>query len=237
MKGISDAESAAGTPQLVFVYGGLRRGAWEAFRLEGAKFVGEGWVEGSLYCIAAKPGLVSGQGGRRVKGEIYQLSPAQLRALDDSRGLAAGEKPETGGAEYRRIQILATLNIPYDDTLWTWAYEWLGPVNEALLVPEGDWMDVERPRPPPVFTYTAWILMALPVGRFLIEHFSTDGEGAQWWERFWLGATALVAGAALSLVVAALRRERARKAIIAGWIGCSIWALVQLVAGMELLFL
>ena len=149
-------------PELVFVYGTLRRGGSNAFRMDGAEFVGKGTVEGFLHAVSWYPGLVLGGDCGRVIGELYRVGAEQLRALDEFEGLSANE---IEGAEYRRVRV-EVIPDGSGDTLTAWTYEWLGPVDERKLVWSGDWLDVVQPRSSPVFTWVgiaATCLLVLPI--------------------------------------------------------------------------
>lgn len=121
--------------ELVFVYGTLRRGGSNAFRMEGAVFCGEGWVEGELYAISWYPGLTLKEGAGCVIGEIYQVGPEQMRALDEFEGLSAGE---VEGSEYRRVKVPVMLD---ETRVSAWVYEWKGPVDPGRKVVSGDWLE------------------------------------------------------------------------------------------------
>lgn len=127
----------AGTRELVFVYGTLRRGGSNHFRMGGADPVADGVVRGKIYHIAWYPGLVLGHEGE-VKGEIHAVEPAHLAELDAFEGLSAGE---IGGSEYRRVKT--TVFRADGGTTQAWVWEWIGPFDEGRLVAEGDWFAVE----------------------------------------------------------------------------------------------
>ncbi len=127
----------SGTRELVFVYGTLRRGGSNHFRMSGADFVAAGIVLGKIYKIDWYPGLVLGNEGR-VKGEVFSVDAAQLLELDAFEGLSAGE---VEGSEYRRVK--AEVFTPDGKTIGAWVWEWLGPFDETRLVAEGDWLLVE----------------------------------------------------------------------------------------------
>jgi gamma-glutamylcyclotransferase (GGCT)/AIG2-like uncharacterized protein YtfP len=131
-------KSDTGSEQ-VFVYGTLRRGGSNAFRMAGAEFVGKGRVEGKLYVISWYPGMVLGRESGWVTGEVYRVSPEQLRALDEFEGISANEME---GAEYRRVGADVILDgMPCDDTLHCHAFEWNGPVAEERRIASGDWLE------------------------------------------------------------------------------------------------
>ena len=59
-------------PDLIFVYGALRKGASNDWRMKDARWLGPAKVEGTLLKIDWYPGLVLGLGGW-VKGEVYEI--------------------------------------------------------------------------------------------------------------------------------------------------------------------
>ena len=130
-------------PELVFVYGTLRRGGSNAFRMEGAEFVGEGFVRGELYAISWYPGLVLDDHGGEVKGDVFRVGSDLLRALDDFEGLSAGE---IEGSEYRRLEARLFLDgVATGEIVRGWVYEWIGPVADEMRINSGDWMEFENP--------------------------------------------------------------------------------------------
>ena len=124
--------------QLVFIYGSLRRGGSNHFRMAGAEFIASGTITGRMYRIDWYPGLVLDEAGDEIHGEVYSVGPELLSALDVFEGFSAGE---TQGSEYRRVQ---TTVVQQDSiTLTAWVWEWLGLVNESQRVSDGDWLKEE----------------------------------------------------------------------------------------------
>jgi len=135
--------ASAESKELVFVYGTLRRGGSNAFRMDGAQFIGKGRVEGCLFVISWYPGLVPGKDLGWVHGDVFRVGPEQMRALDEFEGLSAGE---IEGSEYRRVQVPVFLEgIPHEETHRAWIYEWKGAVDESRQIPSGDWIDATGP--------------------------------------------------------------------------------------------
>lgn len=68
----------------VFVYGTLRRGEQRDINrlLPAPVWVGPGHVVGTLYDLGSYPGLALGAGGK-VMGEVYQVTAALERLLDE----------------------------------------------------------------------------------------------------------------------------------------------------------
>ena len=120
----------------VFVYGTLRRGGSNHFRMAGSDLVTPGTVSGKMYRISWYPGLVLGPEGR-VVGETYAVGEEQLRALDEFEGVSAEEE----GSESRRVKAPDTARDGSTTEAWVW--EWIGLVDETRVVGEGDWLLAE----------------------------------------------------------------------------------------------
>ena len=116
----------------VFVYGTLRRGGSNHFRMDGAPFLAAGTVRGRLYHIDWYPGLVLDPQAGEICGEVYQCPPAMMQALDDFEG-----------DSYRRLQVEVTFQNPDQPSMRAWIWEWLGPVDESQRIASGDWFDAE----------------------------------------------------------------------------------------------
>jgi gamma-glutamylcyclotransferase (GGCT)/AIG2-like uncharacterized protein YtfP len=121
----------------VFVYGTLRRGGSNHFRMDGAEFVGGGVIAGTIFKIDWYPALVLG-GERSVKGELYRVSAGQLRALDVFEGIVPGEGESR---EYRRVKVEVTLDSGETESAWVW--EWIGDLTSAVALDTGDWLEYE----------------------------------------------------------------------------------------------
>ncbi len=120
----------------VFVYGTLRQGGSNHFRMAGSRFVSAGHVKGRLYRIDWYPGLILDPEAGEVLGEVFDVTAEQLRELDVFEGLSAGE---VEGCEYRRVLTEVTSG---ESTTHAWVWEWVGPFNEADRIPDGDWLKV-----------------------------------------------------------------------------------------------
>jgi gamma-glutamylcyclotransferase (GGCT)/AIG2-like uncharacterized protein YtfP len=118
----------------VFVYGTLRRGGSNHFRMEGAEFISAGTIRGRMYRLGWYPGLVLDEAGDELVGEVYEVGPTLLAELDLFEGLSAGE---IQGSEYRRVRV--TVNGGRE-ALISWVWEWLGPVLESKRIAGGDWL-------------------------------------------------------------------------------------------------
>lgn len=89
----------------VFVYGTLRRGGDnDITRLAPAPhFMGPAVVRGTLYHLGGYPGMVLG-GVNQVVGEVYAITPALERQLDEIEGIC----PRPTG-EYIKREVLVQL--------------------------------------------------------------------------------------------------------------------------------
>ncbi len=217
----SDAE-----PDLVFVYGTLRRGGSNAFRMDGAEFVGPATVRGALYRISWYPGLVL-KDEVRVTGEVYRVGPELLRALDEFEGLAAGE---IEGSEYRRVRVEALLAD--EEELEVWVYEWKGAFNDDERMQSGDWLAADSRTGWPMFTILSftpvWLLCAL------LLVFAARGDFVRLVpETAWL---ALTISAPLTGLVAGLvgdhLKESSEEARQVSRIICVIWLALVMAASM-----
>lgn len=122
----------------VFVYGTLRRGGSNHFRLAGAEFISIGTVRGRLYRIDWYPGLVLDETGDEIHGDVYAVDAELLAALDIFEGLSAGE---IDGSEYRRVP--ATIMRRDSRTATAWVWEWIGMTSESHRLTDGDWLKSE----------------------------------------------------------------------------------------------
>jgi len=121
-------------PDLIFVYGALRKGASNDWRIKDARWLGPAEVEGSLLKIDWYPGLVLGS-GRWVKGEVYEIGPELLKELDEFEGI--GLEDERNG-EYHRVKREILLD---GSSTEVWIYEWLKGLEGFEVVSSGDWLD------------------------------------------------------------------------------------------------
>ena len=111
----------------VFVYGTLRRGGSNHFRMANAEFVTTATLHGRLYRIDWYPALVLDPAGDEIQGEVFDVPPEQMAELDAFEGM-----------EYRRIR--AVVKSPYGETFHPWIWEWLLPVDESQRITGGDWL-------------------------------------------------------------------------------------------------
>lgn len=111
----------------VFVYGTLRAGqSNDINRLQPAPhWVGQGTLAGTLYHLGAYPGVVLG-GARQVVGEVYQITPALEKTLDEieeiypqlrdeySKQVVGVDVPAGGvGPKQRLLCLVYELNARY----------------------------------------------------------------------------------------------------------------------------
>ena len=102
----------------IFVYGTLRKGGSNHFRMDGSEYVGEGRISGMMYRIDWYPAVVCGGEGF-VKGELYLVSDYGLKALDIFEGIT----PDADEArEYRRVKTLVRMESGKEAESWVW--EW-----------------------------------------------------------------------------------------------------------------
>ena len=118
---------------LLFVYGALRKGASNEWRMKDARWLGPAEVAGTLVKIDWYPGLVLGDGGL-VKGEIYEIGSEMLKALDEFEGI--GLEDDRNG-EYHRVRAEVSLS---DKPTTVWIYEWLKGLDSYEIVEAGDWL-------------------------------------------------------------------------------------------------
>ncbi|MEO7099711.1 MAG: gamma-glutamylcyclotransferase family protein [Luteolibacter sp.] len=121
--------------ELVFVYGTLRRGGSNHFRMDGAEFITAGRICGRMYKIDWYPGLVLDEAGDDIVGEVYSVDLEMLGNLDSFENVSAGDVEDS---EYRRVET--TVAREDGETLTAWIWEWLGEVDESQRIHHGDWL-------------------------------------------------------------------------------------------------
>jgi gamma-glutamylcyclotransferase (GGCT)/AIG2-like uncharacterized protein YtfP len=126
-----------GNPLPLFVYGTLQRGKRLHGYMEGFEFIGEAAVPGRLLDCGSFPGLIQGEAGERVHGEIFRVKPGY--AAEDL--LARVDKVEgfTGVGRnnlYERRIITAT--DADGKTTACWTYHWMGK-TDLPIVENGVW--------------------------------------------------------------------------------------------------
>lgn len=126
----------------VFVYGTLRRGGSNHFRMDGSDFVGSGKISGSIYMIDWNPALTYPafvcDGAGDVRGEMYRVNEKQLAALDEFEGIGIDSWRND---EYRRVETMVKLDDGTEEAAWVW--EWNSSVQNAVRLEDGDWLSHE----------------------------------------------------------------------------------------------
>lgn len=128
-------------PELLFVYGTLRRGAGS--RMHGlvarsGAFVGMATFQGLLYRIGAYPGAVASANPRHtVMGEVYRLWAPDFvfRRLDRYEGCGPGFGQDP---EYARTRCLLTL--PSGQAVQAWIYLYNRSTAGLPPIPSGDFL-------------------------------------------------------------------------------------------------
>jgi len=123
-------EAPDSPPARVFVYGTLRKGGSNNFRMEDCKWIGPAAVNGHLYEIDWYPGLVLDENGAKVVGDLYEVPAEKIDALD-----------EFEGPEYRRLRTMVQNAEDEAESAWIW--EWSRPTQGLQAVPGGDWLLVD----------------------------------------------------------------------------------------------
>lgn len=202
--------------ELVFVYGTLRKGASNHFRMAGAEPVGMATVRGWMYKIDWYPGVVLDEEGEWVVGEVYRVSPEALRQLDEFEGTGGEE-----GDEYRRVKVTVRYQRGSEtEEVWMWEYR-RSPAHRPL-VGSGNWLRQEL-RNRPLFLWIAWLPVFCGLIGALILRLSKGSMGigggmaAYVLCSFLIGFSLMASAAAISL----RRRERwSGLAWVAFVIGC-----------------
>ena len=117
-------------PSIVFVYGTLRRGGSNNYRMDRFRWLGPGAVNGRLYEVSWYPALVLNENAGEVIGDIYEVSEEGLTALD-----------EFEGSEYRRVRTMVQNAGDEAESAWIW--EWNRPTDELQPIPGGDWLMID----------------------------------------------------------------------------------------------
>lgn len=130
----------------LFVYGTLRKGYSlnRVLRRMGARYVGKGRIQGSLYDLGEFPGAVTSSSMRkRIEGELYELphADAQLKELDRIEEFDS-ERPENS----LFVRRISTVRLANGRRMRAWVYFLpRRPVN-ARPIAQGDYALVQQPR-------------------------------------------------------------------------------------------
>ena len=161
------SEEAMEELHTIFVYGTLRRDARDGSRMAGAVRLGPAVVPGVLYFVPPYPALVLDRTtGHSVVGEVWKVTSRHLAELEAFVGRNLEEAP------YRRVRAKAfprekafECGFDQDSEIDVWVWEWQGDYPPDAFVLSGDWLDIERPRQPPLFTSIGCVgLLSLPIG-------------------------------------------------------------------------
>jgi gamma-glutamylcyclotransferase (GGCT)/AIG2-like uncharacterized protein YtfP len=126
-----------GNPLPLFVYGTLKRGYRLHGRMKGFAFVGEAHVPGRLLDCGNFPGLIAGEKGERVRGELYRIEPGQ-----ETEELLAGADSIEGFTGFGRNnlyerRIISAIDAAGKPTV-CWVYHWMGK-TDLPVVKGGFW--------------------------------------------------------------------------------------------------
>jgi gamma-glutamylcyclotransferase (GGCT)/AIG2-like uncharacterized protein YtfP len=137
------------TPEHLFVYGTLRRGAQHEMRqvvARGARFVGHGVVRARLFDLGDYPGMaLSDFDEDRVVGDVYRLLPARagatLDVLDDYEGLGRNDPvPRLYCRNVVRVQLRD------GPAVRAWAYVLAMPDPPYPRITEGEYLQWKQKR-------------------------------------------------------------------------------------------
>jgi gamma-glutamylcyclotransferase (GGCT)/AIG2-like uncharacterized protein YtfP len=136
-------------PHHILLYGTLRAGqrAFEEHRLDDSlRPAGTTFVQGRLYHLGEYPGVILG-GSRRVLVECYEIiDRSVLSTLDryeeydpeDTRQY----NPHTGRGSMFIRRIIRASDLP------AYIYEYNGPLVDATLVEDEDWLEFVQKQTP-----------------------------------------------------------------------------------------
>lgn len=104
-----------------------------------AEFVGEADVQGRLYHLGNYPGMVSTDEGKRVRGEVYEITADHwqetIQQLDRYEGCSESDPPPH---EYRRELVQAHLDS--GEHVSAWAYVLNRATDGLSEIPSGDFL-------------------------------------------------------------------------------------------------
>lgn len=113
----------------VFVYGTLMRGYGNHSLLNNSSYLGEGQLQGySMYHVSSFPGIVKSDTNNCIKGELYEVTPEELKRLDRLEG---------EGHLYKRVT--EEIKMAGQGLVHAFTYVWLGSVKNCQEVIETPW--------------------------------------------------------------------------------------------------
>lgn len=112
----------------VFVYGTLKQGFPLHGALDGkAAFISEGWLKDHvLFSLGPFPGVQPGDG--TVRGELWEVTPQNLLALD---------RVEGEGSLYDRRRVWVGLDEESQTSIMAWVYIYRG--QPGPVIESGSW--------------------------------------------------------------------------------------------------
>ncbi|MES2996052.1 MAG: gamma-glutamylcyclotransferase family protein [Verrucomicrobiota bacterium] len=113
---------------LVFVYGTLRGGGSNHWRMENATSIGTAKILGMLFRVDHYPALIPDDTQGAVTGEVYRTDSDLLGRLDDYEG-----------DQYTRVLHRVTLEDAAQIEVWLW--RWNRPMAGLERIPGGDWLE------------------------------------------------------------------------------------------------
>ena len=121
----------------IFVYGTLRKTGRFHHILEKSLFIGAGITPGRLFDVGSFPAAVFAKNfhAGAIVGEVYEVSKATLRQLDNLEGFRA---KDMGGSLYLRFPLLVTFES--GKVMQAEGYAWNRSVADMPIIPNGDYL-------------------------------------------------------------------------------------------------
>lgn len=136
---MSERSSEKNQEHYALVYGTLRTGASNAFRMKGAVSLGEATLNARLYRVHEEfPGItLSDDPADIIIGEVFsKISPEMLHQLDVYEGCDEAMPKEK--RLYRRVQVKAHSEA---GEIRCWVWEYVKPLEEKNRILSGDWLN------------------------------------------------------------------------------------------------